>query len=130
MSGSSVAPKRRAAQPAIAARSSGSPTALGYGASGVIASASTSRMNAGVSSRGSPIPKSMISTPAARSRARACSSRTNGYVPSPASTGERRTRHVPKASSTWKERSSAAISTDSSRWWACEVAPGPKLTAG
>ena len=36
----------------------------------------------------------------------------------------------PKASSTWKERSSAAISIDSSRWCACAGAPGPKLTAG
>ncbi len=100
VSGSSATPKRRPAHSAIAARSSGSPTALGYGASGAIAAASASRMNAGVSSRGSPIPKSISSTPAARSRARSCSSRTNGYVPKPASTGESRTRHVPNASST------------------------------
>ena len=42
------------------------------------AAISASRMNAGVSSRGSPTPKSMKSTPSAWSRRFASSRRTNG----------------------------------------------------
>ncbi len=38
-------------------------------------------MNAGVASRGSPTPRSMISIPRAAAAVLACVSRTNGYVP-------------------------------------------------
>src|SRR5688572_12482716 len=65
-------------------------------------------MNAGVSSRGSPMPKSMISTPAARSRTRACSSRTKGYVASPSRTGERRTLMPSRLEAPWKGLASRA----------------------
>src|SRR3954471_6188925 len=49
-------------------------------------------MNASVGSRGSPLPKSISSIPRARSRRFASSSRTKGYVPVAARTGERRMR--------------------------------------
>ena len=48
-------------------------------------------MNSGVSSRGSPMPKSIRSAPAASARRRASSRRTNGYVSRPARTGFSRT---------------------------------------
>src|SRR5262245_22626929 len=47
-------------------------------------------MKAGVGSRGSPMPKSISSSPDSTIRRRASSSRTNGYVGSVSSTGERR----------------------------------------
>ena len=46
-------------------------------------------MKSGVGSIGSPIPKSINSTPLARAAAFASSSRTNGYVFSEVRTGER-----------------------------------------
>src|SRR5919205_4395061 len=53
-------------------------------------STSAWRIRGSVGSIGSPLPKSISSTPAACRRRFACSSRTNGYVPVSASTGERR----------------------------------------
>src|SRR5680860_294392 len=44
-------------------------------------------MKAGVASRGSPTPRSMMSMPRAAAAAFACVSRTNGYVPCAASSG-------------------------------------------
>ena len=55
-------------------------------------------MKAGVCSRGSPMPKSMIGTPLRRSRARASASRTNGYVFEPGQDGGE--PHAANASST------------------------------
>ena len=55
-------------------------------------------MNAGVSSRGSPMPKSMTSTPAAAAARVASLRRTNGYVPRPGEHGGE--PHVANASST------------------------------
>ena len=55
-------------------------------------------MNAGVSSRGSPIPKLMTSTPDAASARVASVSRTNGYVRRPVEHGGQ--LHLANASST------------------------------
>ena len=76
------------------------------------------------------MPKSMISTPAARSRAAGLLEAHERVGAEPGEHGGETDAHVPKASRTWKDRSSAAISIDSSRRCACAVAPGPKLTAG
>ena len=57
-------------------------------------------MNGGVSSRGSPTPKSMTSTPRAISSRFASVSRTNGYVRSRLRTGEGFTAPAAKRSST------------------------------
>ena len=67
MPGSRLTEKRLRSHAAIADRSSGSPAASGYGDTGSASTASTSarRMNAGVSSRGSPTPKSIRRTPRA-----------------------------------------------------------------
>src|SRR5215218_8420699 len=48
---------------------------------------SASLMNAGVASRGSPTPRSMISIPRSAAACLACVRRTNGYVPCAARSG-------------------------------------------
>ena len=53
-----------------------------------IPATSASRMNAGVTSRGSPMPKSISSIPRARASAFHSSSRVNGYCARSARTGE------------------------------------------
>ena len=88
-------------------------------------------MNAGVSSRGSPMPKSMHVDARGRAAARLASvSRTNGYVRRPAQDGGEAHAHAANASQAARwQRTSAAIATDSSRRCACAGSPGPKLTA-
>ena len=75
------APHRTAAGPSRRSprRSSGRPAARGYDEVGTIASRRASRMNAGVSSRGSPTPKSISSRPASNASCLRRSSSSNGY---------------------------------------------------
>src|SRR6476659_7171561 len=56
--------------------------------------ASASRMNAGVTSRGSPMPKSISSMPSAAASTFQSSRRAKGYCASSVSTGERRMRRT------------------------------------
>ena len=81
--------RRTAARTSAAAdsRSSGRPAASGYGARSGSASISAWRIIGSVGSFGSPLPKSITSTPRAASSRRVSSSRTNGYVAIPASVG-------------------------------------------
>src|SRR5438105_1742759 len=88
VSGSSSTPNRRSHQPATALRSSGSPSASGYVEISVRLSARARLIIGSVGSRGSPLPKSISSTPSAASRRFASSSLTNGYVPVAARAGE------------------------------------------
>ena len=59
VAGSTRTSKRRSIQPAIAARSSGSPGARGYDDTSSTDARSACRMKDGVTSRGSPVPKSI-----------------------------------------------------------------------
>jgi len=63
VSGSSVTPKRRSHQRAMASRSERRPSTVGYDERAGTCALSASAMNAGVISRGSPIDRSMTSTP-------------------------------------------------------------------
>ena len=111
--GSSVTPNRRSAHATIASRSSGRPAARGYDDVGPTAARIASRMNAGVSSRGSPTPRSIKARPASIASCFRRSSSSNGYgstfrIPGDSSiylalSSARNPR------STWHERTSASI---------------------
>src|SRR5947208_348772 len=88
VSGSRSTSKRRAHQPATARRSSGNPSASGYPIRSRSPSTSAARIAGSVGSIGSPLPKSISSTPSAAGRRLACSSLTNGYVPVARRAGE------------------------------------------
>ncbi len=88
VAGSTETPNRRATHAATASRSSGSPVARGYEETSVMPATSASRMKRGVTSSGSPIPKSISSMPRRRASAFHSSSRVNGYCARSASTGE------------------------------------------
>ena len=119
-------PARRSPRAAPAA-----PRPAGRSTSAQRAAPSASRMNGGVSSRGSPMPKSTTSTPRGQQLAlgvgeaherirRAGRSRTGeGFIAPP--------RRPPAPGSS---RTSAATEIASSRVCACGGSPGPKLTAG
>ena len=130
VSGSSSTPKRRPHQPR------GGVAQLGQAGGervGRALAAPRRRAPAGcigsVGSFGSPLPKSITSTPCATRRRRASSRRTNGYVAMPASVGAIRTATSRRYRGTRAgSRSSARGSRPGSARRACArnaVAPGP-----
>ena len=120
------APARRS-RPAAPA----DPRPAGSASVGSIASAIASRMKAGVSSRGSPMPKSITSMPAAARRALGLGQPREGVGAADRSkVGESLTPRRRRPRGRGRQRTSAAISTDSSRRCAWAGAPGPKFTAG
>ena len=127
--GRAPTPKRRAHPAPRSPRAArAAPRPPGRSRRGSIAAASARRMNAGVSSRGSPTPKSMTSTPRSASAPLGLGEpheRVGLAGPrGPGSAARERLQERAVA-----QRTSAAISTDSSRRWAWAGSPGPKLTA-